>query len=60
MACCLAVGSWGSVDASSGSEWGAGAVQGEVYMKGDNEIELKWGKCSLQMHVHIHGSIKLQ
>ena len=29
-------------------------------MKGDNEIELKRGECSLQMHVHIHGNITLQ
>ena len=29
-------------------------------MKGDNENELKWGKSSLQVHVHIHGSTKLQ
>ena len=29
-------------------------------MKGDNEIELRWRKCSLQMHADIHGSIKLQ
>ena len=39
--CCLAVASWGSVGFSTGAEWGAGALQGEVYMKGDNEIELK-------------------
>ena len=29
-------------------------------MKGDNENELKWGQSSLQVHVHIHGSTKLQ
>ena len=29
-------------------------------MKVDNENELKWGKSSLQMHVHSHGSIRLQ
>ena len=35
-------------------------VQSGGHMKGDNEIELKWGRCSLQLHVPIHGSIKLQ